>query len=88
MARGWESKNVESQVEERDAARAQAKAAPERRSPTEIAANEQRRREREGLRLSRLRIVRQLELVDSPLRRQALESALAHLDRQIAERGE
>jgi hypothetical protein len=76
MARGWESKSVESQIE--DARRPQPKADP--------AALDRLRRQREleSLESSRRGIVADLAATQSPVYRTALQNALAHLDEQIA----
>jgi hypothetical protein len=76
MARGWESKSVESQIEDSLVTDATSK----RLSTDEL----QRKRERESLELSRLRITTELRTAKAPLHRTALEHALAHLDEQIA----
>ena len=75
MARGWESKSVESQIEDADS-RSERGAAltPEQR---EI---EQKRR---GLELSRRRVLQEIESTRSAVRRASLEQALASLDEQI-----
>lgn len=84
MARGWESKNIEAQVEEREAARAAAATGGGSPAKAADAGARQRRQELEGWRLSRLEVARQLETVDAPARRQALQTALAYLDARIA----
>jgi hypothetical protein len=79
MARGWESKDVESQVEAKTIVTdSQAKG-----QKTE----EQTRREhdRRGLQLSRTRIQNDLQSATNPNHRKSLEAALAHLDRKIEE---
>ena len=75
MARGWESKSVESQIEETD--RRLDRGAP--------LTPEQRRTEekRAGLELSRRRVLHELEQARSPVRRASLEQALAFLDEEI-----
>jgi hypothetical protein len=75
MARGWESKSVESQIEDADS-RSERGAAltPEQR---EI---EQKRR---GLELSRRRVLQDIETTRSAVRRASLEQALAFLDEEI-----
>jgi hypothetical protein len=79
MSRGWESKDVESQMEEAAAKRAAARQTP----PTE---EEIRlRTERNSLELSRTRIVKDLEAATHPRRREQLEAALRHLDQKLAE---
>ena len=76
MARGWESKSVESQI---DSVRENQPAAP--RALTE----EQKRiqREREGLILARTNIQRQIKTANRADYRQSLEQALGELDAKI-----
>jgi hypothetical protein len=76
MARGWESKSVEEQQAE---AATRTIPASKRLSPQEAA----RARQLEGLRLSRQRVLQQLQNAHDPRLRQMLEHALADLDRQI-----
>jgi hypothetical protein len=78
MARGWESKDVESQVE----AKTPMSAAPGKgpKSPEDI----RREQERRDLQLSRTRIVNDLQAATHPNHRKSLEAALAHLDEKIA----
>jgi hypothetical protein len=75
MARGWESKSVEQQQEE--ASSVNTRGAP---LTPEQAAREKRR---QGLLLSRQRVLQQLEAASNPRHRQMLESALADLDAQL-----
>jgi hypothetical protein len=77
MARGFESKSVEEQ-------QAEAKLESDPRvamTPEEI----EGRRKRDGLLLSRKNVQAQLNAASNPAYRQMLETALAELDRQIAE---
>jgi len=76
MARGWESKSVEAQ---------QAEAAENKKEPKHRLTAEQavRVRQREGLQLSRKRVLQQLETAHDPRRREMLTAALAELDEQI-----
>jgi hypothetical protein len=79
MARGWESKDVESQVEEK-------KLAPRElprghRTPEQIRVD----LERKGLELSRTRIVNDLESATNANHRKSLEAALAFLDKKLSE---
>jgi hypothetical protein len=75
MARGWESKSVESQQSEPEPAQVKGK----------LTADElERVRKREGLELSRARIVRELESARSDVHRTALRNALAFLDEEVA----
>jgi len=75
MARGWESKSVESQIEDAGARSAQGA----------FLTSEQReiQRKRDSLEMSRRRVLRDLEAAQSPLRRISLEHALAFLDAEI-----
>lgn len=79
MARGWESKDVESQVESSQA--------PKGTDGSKHKTAEQlhREQERNGLQLSRTRIVHDLESATNPNHRKSLEAALAHLDKKISE---
>lgn len=77
MARGWESKSVEQQQEER---LEQGKSA----RPVVSAEQQERNRTREGLALSKKRLIQQLEAASNPRHRQMLVEALAELDRQLA----
>ncbi len=75
MARGWESKSVESQQSEPEPAYGK----------RQLTAEElERKRKREGLELSRGRIVRELETGRSDVHRTALQNALQFLDEEIA----
>ena len=79
MARGWESKAIEAQVEERDL-RAAERGAPARDDSPEARA----RRERlESLRLSRARTLSQLERATTAAHRQMLQRTLAALESEI-----
>ena len=79
MARGWESKDVESQVEATQAP--QQKVHQGNKSPEQI----NREQQRKDLQLSRVRIVNDLAAATHPNHRKSLEAALAHLDKKIAE---
>jgi hypothetical protein len=77
VARGWDSKSVESQIE----------AAERRRSPGKSAKTaEQLRREqqRSSIQLSRTRVLHDLEQATHQRHREMLEAALKHLDEQLA----
>lgn len=79
MARGWESKSVESQRE--DAGKGADRGVPG--SPEE----RERQRKRESLELSRRRVRQEIEEARSPVRRASLEQALAFLDAEIEKLG-
>jgi hypothetical protein len=74
MARGWESKSVESQQSERLEPEYRAKPSRE-----EI----ERNRKREGLEMSRRRVQHELETSRTATHRTALEHALRYLDDEI-----
>ena len=78
MARGWESKDVESQVASRENMAAPGKA---RKAQDQL----EKDRERANIELSRIHIVNDLEAATHPNHRKQLEAALAHLDHKLAE---
>jgi hypothetical protein len=79
MARGWESKAVEAQLEEKNSREAD-RAAFEELSPAERA-----RRERlDALKLSRARTLEQLERAAAPAHREMLKRTLLALERDIS----
>jgi hypothetical protein len=80
MARGWESKDVESQVEATQAPQ-QKPAGP--KSPEQIQLEQQRK----DLQLSRTRILNDLASATHANHRKSLEAALAHLDKKLSELG-
>lgn len=77
MARGWESKSVEEQVETAESRRAHSG------SPRLTPEQQQRQRDRESLELSRSRVVGELASATNPRRRESLEAALKHLEEKI-----
>jgi hypothetical protein len=79
MARGWESKDVESQVEAKISMSAASGKGP--KTPEEL----HREQECRDLQLSRTRIVNDLQTATHPNHRKSLEAALAHLDQKIAQ---
>lgn len=81
MARGWESKDVEAQVESGQQ--------PPGHYGNKTKSAEQLRRdqERTDLQLSRTRIAHDLESATHPNHRKSLEAALAHLDKKISDLG-
>ena len=79
MARGWESKSVEDQIQEREA---QAAESPQQnRTPEEL----QRRNKRDGLLMVRTRTLSALQTACDKRYRQHLEKVLEDLDAQLAE---
>jgi hypothetical protein len=78
MARGWESKDVESQVANRENMAAPGKA---RKAQDQL----EKDRERANIELSRIHIINDLETATHPNHRKQLEAALAHLDHKLAE---
>ncbi|HXW62051.1 MAG TPA: hypothetical protein VEJ45_05590 [Candidatus Acidoferrales bacterium] len=77
MARGWESKSVEDQLQ-------QAQATSSKTHRTQLTPSElDLRRQREVLLLSRARVEHQLQAVQDPRYREQLERALVDIDAQI-----
>jgi hypothetical protein len=76
MARGWESKSVEAQQAEAGdkSARPKVKLSPEAAA---------RERDRETVRLSRQRVMQQLERAGNPRHRDLLQRELADLDEKL-----
>jgi hypothetical protein len=79
MARGWESKDVEDQVDSKDAKKSFSGQTP--KTPQQ----QLREEEFKHLQLSRIRIVNDLASATHPNHRKSLEAALAHLDKKIAD---
>jgi len=80
VARGWESKSVELQQDDAGSATGE----PKRHLTPEQREIESRK---EGFKLSRSRILEQLQSTENPRYRKILEQALAVLDEQIARLG-
>lgn len=78
MARGWESKSVESQIDAADDRRAAAERARVSDEAMRV------KTEREGLELSIERISREMAATTHDRRREQLAGALAHLQEQLA----
>jgi hypothetical protein len=76
MARGWESKSIESQLEDRGNVRK-----PPKRALT--AEERTRAQEVQGLEMSRTSLERELSRTTAPARRSALEDALNHVSDAI-----
>ena len=75
MARGWESKNIESQQEE---------ASRDRTRQRSLSPEEQARQvKRGGLELARARAVADLDRAVAPAHRKMLEQTLAAIDAQL-----
>ena len=79
MARGFESKSVESNRQDAEDERA-SRGRGKRIDIHEI----ERRQKREGLELSRRRIVHELDAAKNERRRESLRAALAHLDGELS----
>ena len=77
MSRGWESKSVESQMEDAASRRNASRQIP-------LTAEQIRlRSERESLQLSRTRVLKDLESTTHSRRREQLKAALNHLDQKL-----
>jgi hypothetical protein len=79
MARGWESKSVESQIESSQSERA----APAK-TPAEPESAEARRK-RDTLLLARAHILEQIHASSNPRHREMMENALADLEKLLAQ---
>ena len=77
MARGWESKSVEDQLEERLRAKQETAAVP--KSPEGI----ELQRKRETLLLARSRLLEQLQNARSDMHRQMLERSLQDIEAKL-----
>jgi len=82
MARGWESKSVEEQMEAAESRRVERKAA-------DAVTTEQARvdREREALQMQLIRIRRELEDARHDRHREQLQGAIKHLEEKLAQVG-
>ncbi len=78
MARGWESKSVEAQIDAAEVRSAVKKT--KNADPSQL----QLIRKKENLQLSRTRVVRELETAQNPRYQDMLHKALADLDSQLA----
>jgi len=79
MARGWESKSVEDQVAEAEAAK-ESRSKPRLTDPQRV-----KQTERQSLLLSRAQITNRLTLPTNQRYRTQLESALEDLERKLRE---
>ncbi|MBP1596345.1 MAG: hypothetical protein H6Q05_1722 [Acidobacteria bacterium] len=77
MARGWESKSVEAQIET-----AEGEAGNQTRGPLSLEQLQQLQK-KEGLLLARARALQDLEAARNPRYRQMLQQVLAHLEREL-----
>ncbi len=82
MARGWESKSIESQQEDAIAARKRAGVEAEKNAAEVVV-----ERKRSGLMLDRTRVLHDLQTACNPRYRAMLELALTDLDQRIAQLG-
>ena len=78
MARGWESKSVEDQIDMAEARNATARARVLSEEAIEII------RKKESILMSRTRVVRDIEHAQNPRYRAVLTKALADLDAQLS----
>lgn len=78
VARGWESKAVEAQVEAANEEPADAK-------PRLSARQLENQRKKTGLTLARAQVLQQLQASSNPRHRQMLEAALADLDDRLSQ---
>ncbi len=79
MARGWESKSIEDQIDAADAAR-------QERAERHLGAQQRERQARkQSLLLSRAQTLARLKAATNSRYRAQLELALKHLDKQLSE---
>jgi hypothetical protein len=78
MARGWESKSVEAQIDEAESQRSAALKKIASREELEVL------RKRETILLSRTRVVRELNNAQNPRYKEVLNKALADLEAQLS----
>jgi hypothetical protein len=76
MARGWESKAVEAQIESAETSNQE--------SSQEENTDPERMRRQQALQLSRSRVLQQLEVSQNPRHREMLNQALADLEARLA----
>jgi hypothetical protein len=76
MARGWESKSIEAQIESAETS--------DQESSHHDHQDPERLRQRQALVLSRSRVLQQLEVSQNPRHREMLNQALADLEAQLA----
>jgi hypothetical protein len=82
MARGWESKSIESQIE------SASESSPDSGGHKQLSDDERKRnRERDQLLLSRTYVQRQLEAAGNERYRELLGKELAEIERKLAEFG-
>jgi|SRR5579862_843118 len=81
MARGWESKAVESQMETSQSNKEEV--GRRRRNPDEAAAL----RKKETLLLARAHLQQQIQVTQHPRRMEMLQNALADLEKQLGQLG-
>jgi len=78
MARGWESKSVEQQIED-------AQADPDRSAmPATTLAEIERQKRQEGLLLQRSRIIQEIETARNPRYQELLKEMLHHVECQLS----
>ncbi len=82
MARGWESKSVEAQIESANQDQAAAG------KPPLTDDERKRKRERDGLKLSRTYLLRQIENSANERYIQTLRKALAEIEQKLAQLGD
>lgn len=80
MARGWESKSVEEQVQLAQKSERKVSGGAHKRTPEQL----EMERKRDSILLQRRRVMRDIENCNSERYRQTLECGLAYLDSQLA----
>jgi len=80
LARGWESKSVESQIANSELQKRSPSKKKKGLSPEELA----KIRHRENLEMSKVRVLHDLESAQNPRYEKVLRAALAHLDSELS----
>jgi hypothetical protein len=80
LARGWESKSVESQIENSELQKRSPSKKKKGTSPEDLA----KIRHRENLEMSKVRVLHDLESAQNPRYEKVLRAALAHLDSELS----
>jgi hypothetical protein len=80
LARGWESKSVESQIETSELQ----KRSPYKKKKGPGVEELAKIRQRENLELSKVRVLHDLENAQNPRYEKVLRAALAHLDTELS----
>jgi hypothetical protein len=85
MARGWESKSVEEQIEATLAAKNSSGAGSSKKQTKPVSKTTRPSQQRESLLLARTRILRDIQTTENARYRQLLETTLEAVEKQLLE---